>query len=337
MSNFTLKIVVLMAGYGTRLRPHTWSRPKQLIRLADKLVLDHLLDIFGTIPDSSTTEFVFVIGYLGNKIRDYMQSAHPDLSVRYVEQSEMRGQSHAVLLARQHLDCPLLVIYADTLIKTDFSFIANETADAIAWVKSVPDPRRFGVASLGEDGWVTHLIEKPKDKDNNLVLVGCYYFQNPHTLLDGIEQQIQRNISLKNEFYLADAINVMLEHGLKMRTKSVETWLDAGTIDDVLSTNRYYLDHGHASSHDTLAHNNSVIVSPSFIHPTARIENSIIGPYAAIGANCTIQSSIIRDSIIDDGSMVSNAIMEHSLIGCDVKIHDRPGILNLGDQTELSL
>jgi glucose-1-phosphate thymidylyltransferase len=337
LSNFTLKIVVLMAGYGTRLRPHTWSRPKQLIRLADKLVLDHLLDIFGTIPDSSNTEFVFVIGYLGNKIRDYMQSAHPDLSVRYVEQSEMRGQSHAVLLARQHLDCPLLVIYADTLIKTDFSFIANETADAIAWVKSVPDPRRFGVASLGEDGWVTHLIEKPKDKDNNLVLVGCYYFQNPHTLLDGIEQQIQRNISLKNEFYLADAINVMLEHGLKMRTKSVETWLDAGTIDDVLSTNRYYLDHGHASSHDTLAHNNSVIVSPSFIHPTARIENSIIGPYAAIGANCTIQSSIIRDSIIDDGSMVSNAIMEHSLIGCDVKIHDRPGILNLGDQTELSL
>jgi len=337
LSNFTLKIVVLMAGYGTRLRPHTWSRPKQLIRLADKLVLDHLLDIFGTIPDSSTTEFVFVIGYLGNKIRDYMQSAHPDLSVRYVEQSEMRGQSHAVLLARQHLDCPLLVIYADTLIKTDFSFIAYETADAIAWVKSVPDPRRFGVASLGEDGWVTHLIEKPKDKDNNLVLVGCYYFQNPHTLLDGIEQQIQHNISLKNEFYLADAINVMLEHGLKMRTKSVETWLDAGTIDDVLSTNRYYLDHGHASSHDTLAHNNSVIVSPSFIHPTARIENSIIGPYAAIGANCTIQSSIIRDSIIDDGSMVSNAIMEHSLIGCDVKIHDRPGILNLGDQTELSL
>jgi glucose-1-phosphate thymidylyltransferase len=337
LSNSTLKIVVLMAGYGTRLRPHTWSRPKQLIRLADKLVLDHLLDIFGTIPDSINTEFIFVIGYLGNKIQDYMQSAHPDLRVRYVEQSEMRGQSHAVLLARQYLDCPLLVIYADTLIKTDFSFIANETADAIAWVKSVPDPRRFGVASLGEDGWVTHLIEKPKDKDNNLVLVGCYYFQNPHTLLDGIEEQIQRNISLKNEFYLADAINVMLEHGLKMRTKSVETWLDAGTIDDVLSTNRYYLDHGHASSNDTLAHNNSVIVSPSFIHPTARVENSIIGPHAAIGANCTIQSSIIRDSIIDDGSMVSNAIMEHSLIGRDVKIHDRAGILNLGDQTELSL
>jgi glucose-1-phosphate thymidylyltransferase len=337
LSNSTLKIVVLMAGYGTRLRPHTWSRPKQLIRLADKLVLDHLLDIFGTIPDSINTEFIFVIGYLGNKIQDYMQSAHPDLRVRYVEQSEMRGQSHAVLLARQYLDCPLLVIYADTLIKTDFSFIANETADAIAWVKSVPDPRRFGVASLGEDGWVTHLIEKPKDKDNNLVLVGCYYFQNPHTLLDGIEEQIQRNISLKNEFYLADAINVMLEHGLKMRTKSVETWLDAGTIDDVLSTNRYYLDHGHDNSSDTLARNNSVIVSPSFIHPTARVENSIIGPHAAIGANCTIQSCIIRDSIIEDGSMVSNAIMEHSLIGRDVKIHDRAGILNLGDQTELSL
>jgi glucose-1-phosphate thymidylyltransferase len=337
LSNSTLKIVVLMAGYGTRLRPLTWSCPKQLIRLADKMVLDHLLDIFGTVPDSFNTEFIFVIGYLGNKIQDYMQSAHPDLKVRYVEQSEMNGQSHAVLLARKHLDCPLLVIYADTLIKTDFSFIANETADAIAWVKSVPDPRRFGVAGLGEDGWVTHLIEKPKDKANNLALVGCYYFQNPQTLLEGIEEQIQRNISLKNEYYLADAINVMLEHGLMMRTESVETWLDAGTIDDVLSTNRYYLDHGHDNSSDTLARNNSVVISPVYIHPTANVENSIIGPHAAIGANCTVQGCIIRDSIIEDGSMLSNLIMEHSLIGRDVKIHNHAGILNLGDQTELSL
>jgi glucose-1-phosphate thymidylyltransferase len=291
-----------MAGYGTRLRPHTWSRPKQLIRMADKMVLDHVLDTFNTIPDPKNTEFIFVVGYLGHKIQDYMQSAHLDLKVRYVEQSMMRGQSHAISLASEYLDGPLLVIYADTLINTDFSFLSTETAEAVAWVKAVPDPRRFGVASLGEDGWVTHLVEKPKDMDNNLALVGCYYFQNPQMLLQAIEEQMRRNISLKNEFYLADAVNVMLEHGLKLRIEPVETWLDAGTIDDVLSTNRYYLEHGHDNSVEACKQKKTVIIPPVFIHPTAIVESSVIGPHAVIGAKCTVHSCIIRDSIIDDCS-----------------------------------
>jgi len=332
----TLKIVILMAGYGTRLRPLTWSRPKQLIRIADKLVLDHVLDTFTSLPDPANSEFVFIVGYLGNKIQDYMQLAHPNLKVRYVEQSVMRGQSHAVSLAAEYLDSPLLVIYADTLIDTDFSFLTTETADAVAWVKAVPDPRRFGVADLGEDGWVTHLTEKPKDMDNNLALVGCYYFRNPQILLQAIEEQMQRNISLKNEFYLADAVNVMLEHGLKLHIKPVETWLDAGTIDDVLSTNRYYLEHGHDNTAKGYTHNNSVILPPVYVHPSATVENSVIGPFAVIGANCTIQSCIIRDSIIDDGSNMSNVIVEHSLIGREVKIQSQAGIFNIGDQSELT-
>ena len=204
-------------------------------------------------------------------------------------------------------------------------------------MKAVPDPRRFGVASLGKDSWVTHLVEKPKDLDNNLALVGCYYFQNPQMLLQAIEEQIQRNISLKNEFYLADAVNVMLEHGLKLRIEPVETWLDAGTIDDVLSTNRYYLEHGHDNSAEACKQKKAVILPPVFIHPTATVESSVVGPHAVIGANCTVHSCIIRDSIIDDRSNMTNVIMEHSLVGRDVRIHGKAGIFNLGDQTEFTL
>lgn len=337
MGNSSLKIVIPMAGYGTRLRPHTWSRPKQLMRMADKLVIDHLLDSFATIPDLSHAEFIFIIGYMGEKIEGYMHRAHPDLKVTYVQQPEMRGQSHAISLARDFLGGPMLMVYADTLIETDYSFLSSETASAITWVKAVPDPRRFGVAEVGADGWVTHLIEKPGDVANNLALVGGYYFKSSDDLLRAIDEQIQRKISLKGEYFLADAVNIMLEHGLKMRTKSVDIWLDAGTPVDVLSTSRYLLEHGHSSSPDALPGQNVVIIPPVYIHPTASVENSVIGPHTSIGIDCKVDSCIIRDSIIEDRSKVSNLNMEHSLVGQDTHIQHRASILNIGDQTELSL
>ena len=337
MTSSSLKIVIPMAGYGTRLRPHTWSRPKQLIRMAGKMVIDHVLDTFSTLPDPANSEFIFIVGYLGEKIEEYMRHTHPDLKVQYVEQSEMRGQSHAISLAADYLSGPLLVLYADTLIETDFSFLSTETAGAVTWVKAVPDPRRFGVASLGKDDWVTHLVEKPQDVKNNLALVGCYYFQSADELLQAIHEQMQRNITLKDEFFLADAVNIMLEHGLKMRVEPVDIWLDAGTSDDVLNTNSYLLEHGHDNTVEAYTHKKTVILPPVYIHPSATVENSVIGPHTAIGANCMIQSCIIRDSIIDDFSDVSNVIMEHSLIGREVHIHRRAGVLNVGDQTELDL
>ena len=326
-----------MAGYGVRLRPHTWSRPKQLIRLADKMVIDHVLDIFSTLPDPVNSEFIFIVGYLGEKIIDHMRCAHPKLNVRYVEQLEMRGQSHAISLASNCLDGPMLVFFADTLIKTDFSFLPTETAGAVAWVKAVPDPRRFGVASLGEGGWVNHLVEKPQEIDNNLALAGCYYFQNSDELLLAIHEQMQRNISLKNEFFLADAVNIMLEHGLKMRVERVELWLDAGTPADVLNTNRYLLENGQDNSVEAYDHKATVILPPVYIHPSATIENSVIGPHTTIGAGCKIQSCIIRDSIIDDGSILTDMILEHSLIGQEVHIDRKAGMMNVGEQTELNL
>jgi glucose-1-phosphate thymidylyltransferase len=337
LASSSLKIVIPMAGYGTRLRPHTWSRPKQLLRLADKMVIDHVLDTFTSLPNLNQCEFIFIVGYLGNKIEEYMYQVHPELDVRYVQQSEMRGQSHAISLAKDFLDGPMMMLYGDTLIKTDFSFVPTEKAPAVAWVKAVPDPRRFGVACVGQDQWVTHLVEKPQTMDNNLVLVGCYYFKDSAGLLAAIQEQMQRNISLNGEFFLADAINVMLEHGLKMRVEMVDTWLDAGVPEDVLTTNRYLLDHGHSSIPEIQEHKNVVILPPVFIHPTALIENSVIGPHTSIGVECKIHSCIIRDSIVDDLSEVSNVVMEHSLIGRETRIHRQAGIMNLGDRTELNL
>ncbi|PWB55672.1 MAG: nucleotidyltransferase [Anaerolineales bacterium] len=337
MGNSSLKIVIPMAGYGARLRPITWSRPKQLIRMADKLVIDHLMDSFATIPDLPDAEFIFIIGYLGEKIENYIHQAYPGLKITFVYQPVMLGQSHAISLAKQFLGGPMLMVFPDTLIETDYSFLSSETAGGITWVKAVPDPRRFGVAEVGADGWVTHLIEKPKDLSNNLVLVGGYYFKSSADLLLAIDEQIERNITLKGEFFLADAVNIMLEHGLKMRTHSVDVWLDAGTPDDVLSTSRFLLDHGHISLSDANLGHNCLIIPPVFIHPTASVQSSIIGPHAVIGANCKIEGCIIRDSIIEDSSEISNVILEHSLIGQKSRVYHKTSPLNIGDQTELNL
>jgi glucose-1-phosphate thymidylyltransferase len=173
--------------------------------------------------------------------------------------------------------------------------------------------------------------------DNNLVLVGCYYLQDSEELIQAIDEQIKRNISLKNEFFFADAINIMLEGGLKMRTQRVETWLDAGTSEDVLSTNRYLLEHGQDNTAECTGNKTAVIVPPVFIDPSAKVENSVIGPHASIGANCEVRSSIIRDSIIDDYSLVTNVTMEHSLIGQYTRMQQQAGRFNIGDHTDLSL
>ena len=337
MSNQSLKIIIPMGGYGTRLRPHTWSRPKQLIRMAEKTVIDHVLDTFKTLPDPSNVEYIFIVGKMGEKIEAHMQEYYPELKVRYIEQTEMRGQSHALHLAREFLNGPMLMIFGDTLVETNLSFLANESADGVAWVKAVPDPRRFGVAVVGADGWVSQIIEKPKDLDNNLVVVGFYYFKDSTALVAAIEEQMHRDIRLKNEYFLADAVNIMLESGIKMHVQPVETWLDAGTVEDVLATNGYLLDHGHDNSAEATRRENLVLIPPVYIHPSAVIEHSVIGPHVAIGADCHIRSCILRNTIVDDGAHVTDVVLEHSLIGQEANITRRPGMLNVGDHTELTL
>jgi glucose-1-phosphate thymidylyltransferase len=337
MSKSGLKVVIPMAGLGRRLRPHTWSKPKQLVSVAGKTVLDYVLDSLSTLPADWDIELISIVGYLGDQIEEHLCAFYPNLKSHFIVQEDPLGQSHAIKLAEEHLDGPMLIVFADTLIQSDLSFLADEAAEAVAWVKPVPDPRRFGVAEIGENGWVKRLIEKPQDMTNNLAVVGFYYFKDGRALVSAIDEQIRRNLQLKGEFYLADAINIMLEKGLNMCTQRVDVWLDAGTPEALLETNRYLLEHGKDNSAEACLRPNVVIFPPVFIHPTAQLIGSIVGPNVSLGAGCVVENSIIRDSILEDEARATRVILEKSLVGRRAHLSRRAGIINAGDNTEVTL
>lgn len=330
----SLKIVIPMAGLGSRLRPFTWSRPKPLVSLAGSTVLDHMLHMFETVPNPESTEYIFIMSP-GQKdlIQAHMQKYYPRKVIHYLEQPEKKGQSDALWRAREYLNGPILVVFSDTLIENSFAFLNREKLDAIAWVKAVPDPRRFGVAEVDSVGMVKRLIEKPNDLNNNLAVVGCYYFKDGQALVRGIEEQIRRNISLKGEYFLVDAVNILLEDNLIMRIEQVKTWLDAGTSEALLDTNRYLLEHGRDNVSQPVYQEDNIIMPPVFIHPDARINTSIIGPYASVGAGAVIQSSTIRDSILSPGVHITNTHLEGSILGHGVVINGLMGKFNLGDNS----
>jgi glucose-1-phosphate thymidylyltransferase len=358
----TLKIVIPTAGWATRMRPQTWSKPKSLVSVAGKTVLDHLLAMFQSVPDLShadtrhpegtvstnsrqllnTAEYIIILGPgLGEiQIPPFMQEHYPELKTHFVLQPVMKGQSDALWLAREYLTDPLLICFSDTLIETDFSFLINEKADGVAWVKPELDPRRFGVAEVNGEGWVTHLVEKPQNMDNNLVVVGCYYFKKPEELLSAIEEQFQRGDSFKGEYFLTDTINIMIEHGLKMRTQVVEVWLDTGTIDATLETNRYLLEHGKANKTKLEEQHGTRIVPPVFVHASAEISHSVIGPYVSLGADCRITNARIEDSILESGVTVEAIALKGSFIGRQARVQGRsaddpPLKLNIGDNSSV--
>jgi glucose-1-phosphate thymidylyltransferase len=333
----TIKIVIPMAGLGTRLRPHTWSKPKQLVTVAGRTVLDHVLDTLASLPESTNVELINIVGYLADQIEDHMRANYPDIPSHFVMQENPKGQSHAISLAKEFLSGPMMVIFADTLIETDLSFLENESADAVVWVRPVPDPRRFGVAEVGEDGCVKKLIEKPDDMSINLAVVGFYYFKRAEDLLSAIDEQMKRGLELKGEYFLADAVNIMLERGLKMRAEKVEVWLDAGTPEALLETNHYLLENGCSNSAEAAKREGIVIIPPVFIHPSAEVINSIIGPYVSLGAGCHVETSILRNSILEDEAQVKDVILEGSLIGRRAQIQRRTGVVSAGDQTVVTL
>ncbi len=207
----------------------------------------------------------------------------------------------------------------------------------MAWVKAVPDPRRFGVAEVNEDGWVKRLIEKPQTKENNLAVVGCYYFKSGEDLMAAIEEQMQRNVQLKNEYFLTDAINILIERGALMRVEEVDTWLDTGTIDATLETNKHLLKRMSPKPEERP---NVKVIPPVFIHPTAEVSEAVIGPYVSVGPNCKINQAVIKDSIIEEGTHIKQAALTHSIIGRNCVVQgqsnkEEAASLSIGDNSEV--
>jgi glucose-1-phosphate thymidylyltransferase len=322
-----MKAVILLAGLGTRLRPHTYSKPKPLVQVAGKPVLGHILD---SLAGLDIEETIFIVGYMGEQIQKYVTECYPHMRARYVEQTEMKGQAHAISLARDFVDQPVLIIFGDTIWETDFTRLARVKHDGLIYTKEVEDPRRFGVALL-KDGFVTKFVEKPATPVSNLAVVGVYYFRDWRRLMNAIDAVIERNIQTKGEYFLADAMQLMIEAGARLEAETIPVWEDCGTREALLKTNRYLLKKCcHARQIE-----GSVILPPVYISDRAQIVNSIIGPYVSISEDAVVEHSIVRDCIISEGAHIENRVLEASLIGKDALVRGTFQRLNVGDSSEI--
>ncbi len=328
-----MKLVIPLAGFGTRMRPHTYSKPKPLINVAGKPVLAHILDGLSSLE---IDEAIFIVGYLGDQIEEFVEKNYHFPATHYVEQKELKGQAHALWLAREYLKGPILIVFVDTIFESDLSVLESPDVDGIAFVKEVEDPRRFGVAIVGEDGYVKRLVEKPSSMEHRLAVIGVYYIKQGEALISAIEELMEKNIQTKGEFYLADALQIMIDRGARFKPHIVDVWEDCGKPDAVLKTNRYLLEaHYDNSAEANTRSKNSVVIPPSYVSPKATVEASVIGPYATISDGACVKSSIVKDSIVDCNACVENISLVQSLIGSGATVKGKFTKLNVGDSSQV--
>lgn len=324
-----MRAIIPVAGFGTRLKPHTLTHPKVLLNVGGKPIIAHIIE---KLFDEGITEATFIVGYLGEKIEQFISKTYPNLKADYVEQKELLGLGHAIYQAAPTFnDDELIIILGDTVFDVNLNHISNSKFSALG-VKEVEDPRRFGVAEL-DNGFVSKLIEKPENPTTNLALVGLYYIKNSGLLTKSIEELMEKDIKTKGEFQLTDALQLMIDHGEKMATFPVEGWYDCGKPETLLSTNQFIL----SKNKDDLEIDSVVINQPVYISPSAKIKNSVIGPYVSIGDNCDVADSIIKNSIINKNSKVQRMVLTDSIIGADAKVKGSMHKMNVGDSIELEL
>lgn len=332
-----MKVIIPLAGFGTRMRPHTWSRPKALLYVAGNTVLGHILEQIKLI---TTDEVILIVGYKGDEIRKWVSQTYPELNVRFVVQEEPLGQAHALWLCRDFLDeSPVFMTFGDGIIDADYEALAEATADGVALVQAVDDPRTFGVAVLDEQEFVAQVVEKPETDEHKLALVGAYWFKNGRFLQQALDQVMAENVQTKGEYYLADALGIMLANGFKMRTMPVHFWLDSGTPENILYTNKRLLGLGYGSDDviDRSYGEDFTVTPPVFVHETAVVDHCVIGPYVSIGPGVTLTRCIVRNSIIDANSTISDANLNNSLIGEQVDIKGTSHTMFVGDSGKLEI
>ena len=328
-----MKAVIPVAGIGSRLRPHTHTQPKALIPVAGKPILSHIID---SLQSAGFNDFVFIIGYLGDKIREYVEENHSDINSTFVVQNVREGIAHAIWMTKEFIENEdeLIIALGDTIFDMDMNKLMQTPGSALG-TKKVDDPRRFGVVELGADGYISRMVEKPTVPVSNIALVGIYKIKEVDSLMESIQYNIENNVRTKNEFQLTDALMRMIEKGTKISVYNVENWFDCGKKDALLETNAILLARPEFPK-STLEFENTILIQPVFIDETCQIKNSILGPNVSVGKNAKIENSIIRESIIGPEAHIKNALLHDSLIGNEATLTGLTQSLNLGDSTEIN-
>jgi len=321
-----MRAIIPVAGVGSRLRPHTYTVPKVLLNVGGKPIVGHILD---RLIENGFDEATIVIGYLGEKIKEYVVQNY-SIRVDFVEQEERLGLGHAIYLSRHTFSRdPILIILGDTIFDVDLKALMNADSTVLG-VKEVEDPRRFGVAET-EGGFITRLVEKPDQPKSKLALVGIYYVRQPHILIDCLRDEIKANIRTRGEFQLTDALQMMIERGERMRTFGIEGWYDCGKPETLLETNRHLLDRQPSAA----GRPDEVIQPPVFVSKKAIVKNSVLGPYATIADDAVVENAIIRNSIVSEGARVTDALLEDSIVGNNAMVRGAYKRVNIGDSSEL--
>ena len=330
-----MKIILPMAGYGTRLRPHTWHVPKPLVPLAGKAMIDHVLD---RLLPLEPEEIICVVGYLGEQIAAYLRGRY-GVPFRFVVQPEMRGQAHALALTKGLVAGDALVMFADTLFEADFGPLRTLRAagrDGAIYVKEVADPRRFGIATTDGQGVATQLIEKPEEPISNLALVGIYYFADSAPLYAAIDRLLASGRTTKGEYYLADAVQLLIDGGQRLQTLPIPVWEDCGQPAELLQTNRYLLGRLAGGAAEPRRQGDSLIIPPVALDPTAIVRRSVVGPHVSVGAGATLEGVVIDDSIVGPGATLAHATLSGSILSADATVHGPVRRLNLGATSSVS-
>ncbi len=323
-----MKAIIPVAGIGIRLRPHTHTTPKALLHVAGKPILAHIIDELTLI---GIDEVVLVVGHLGERIEGFARARYGGLRLHFVPQGEPLGNGHAVYVAREHLDgAPALIIFGDTIIKGDLRGMVD-SPHSLAAVKEVEDPRRLGVVELDRSGFIRRVVEKPEHPPSKRAVAGAYFIKSSKALRAALERQVAENRQARGEFWLADALQLMIDAGERMGVFPVEHWYDCGTIDALLQANRELL----RLEPPTESPNQKVkVIKPSYVDPSAEIENSVIGPYAAIAERARVFNSQIRDSIVGPNATVQDSNLEQSLVGESAVVRGRSGRVNIAETGE---
>lgn len=327
-----MKAIIPVAGAGTKLRPQTYTQTNALIPLAGKSVISIIVD---QLKDAGIREFVFIVGYHGDKIRDHIKQKYPDLQSHFVHQSDRQGIGHAIRLTKEIVNNEeMIVVLGDTICEYNVREIIQSDHSMLA-VRKVDDPRNFGVAEIDEDGFITHVVEKPQIPKSNMALVGIYKIRETEQMFQCLESNIRQGLRSPGGYSLTDALDCMISQGIRFQSFKVDSWFDCGKKETLLESNATLLKKfGNTADH---SFENTVIIPPVSIGAGCEIKNSIIGPNVAIGENTIINYSIIKQSIIGSYSNLFDIVLDCSLIGSDSEIRGETRTLSIGDNTDIDL